>query len=360
MRSHTACFLAALLAVAGLTSGLLADVAAQPPPAAAQPAPTPQAQPATAPADAATQTPAETPTKVDMVDTTKERANLLAMLNEKKLDWYQKIRALAVGPMTDGSQKDYDEAEKQLLDIKDPNALEPMAIALYTKYTRWRSSFLKAVTQYAQAKDDFAQKLAVTYLSDIAVNDDSATLRGKARAALLSPETPRIPDRLRQTLVTSPDSSVRTRAAELLADLKDKAAIARMIEFLTTEEYRLKGVEIETRYVQMDVRGTNAGVPTFTTVPIQAATPGGGIATANVMLPQVHATTVNTTVSAPAGFKITPDYEMVIVRHPGILTQLERLSGKNFGYDKEAWRQWLAAQRSPEEKGLNNVDWSTK
>ena len=142
----------------------------------------------------------------------------LAKLNVPKAEWYDRIKTMARTTMLNVSAKDYQEAEKKVLEIKDPNALEPMALALYTRDTRWRGTFLKATKQYAQSKNEAVAPLAVTYLSDIAVLDPNPILRGQARAALIQNETPRYPARIQHHLTTSTDSAVRNRAAGLLAD----------------------------------------------------------------------------------------------------------------------------------------------
>ena len=60
-------------------------------------------------------------------------------------------------------------------------------------------------------------------------------------------------------------------------------------------------VSADRRYVQMDLRPQVAGVPVFRQVQIQAATPGLGIATATIELPQVTVQDLKTTVSVPDG-----------------------------------------------------------
>lgn len=268
----------------------------------------------------------------------------LAKLNAPKIEWFDRIKNLAKTSMANSSVKEYEEAEKQLLSITDPNALEPMALVLYNRNTRWRSSFLKVTRQYAQARQEVASPLAVSYLSDMAVLDPSPVLRGQARAALINADTPRYPDRLRYQLSASTDSAARTRAAGLLADLKVEAVISDMVGQLVTEEWRAVSQEIETRHVGMDIRVTYAGQPDLSRTTTITA---GAIATASaqIVLPTVRMTSINTTVSAPAGYSVDTLWEKVEVRHPGILESLKRLTGKDFGYDQGAWARWLTEQR---------------
>jgi len=282
------------------------------------------------------------------------QAGQLSRLNDAKRRWYGEVRSLVHGSMVGADNRRYREAEEKLLGITDPDALGPMALVLYTRNTRWRSSFLKAARQYAQAEHVPASRLAVAYLSDIAVLDPSGILRGGARSALLSPDTPRHPQRLKYQLATNSQSVCRARAAGLLADLKDDSMAETMVDLLTTEEWRLVAKAIEARSVQMDVRAQAAGPPDLSnTTRVQAAVPGG-IAEAEITLPRVQVTQVHTTVSAPAGARIDYEWELVTVKHPGMLGSLRRLTGKNFGYDKDAWRAWLRSRRDRGRSGTGS------
>ena len=289
----------------------------------------------------------------------KTRADWVAELDDQELTWYGRIKALAEGPLSSTSMVEYRQGEKQLLAITDPVALKPMGLAIYTPNTRWRSSFLMAVTQFAQSSEPPQDKVAVAYLSDMAVGDKSPILRGKARAAILHDDTPKYDDQLKYRLTTFRRAEVRERAAELLADLKAVSGMANMIEMLTTEELRVKGAWIESYNVMMDIRAANVGIPTFRQVPISAATPALGIATATIEVPTVRITEINTTVSAPAGVRIDYDYEIATRKHPGVLAALKRLTGQDFGYNKEAWYAWLRA-RQHEKNDEYDVNWGAK
>jgi len=289
----------------------------------------------------------------------KTRADWIAELDGEELVWYTKIKALASGPLSSASMTEYRKGEKQLLEITDPVALKPMGLAVYTKNTRWRSSFLKAATQFAQNSQPPQDKVAVAYLSDMAVGDKSSILRGKARAAMLHKDTPKYTDQLEHRLTTYRRADVRERAARLLADLRAVSAVANMIEMLTTEEVRVKGAWIESYNVMMDIRLTNAGIPTFRQVPISAATPALGIATAVIEVPTVHVTEINTSVSVPAGVRIDYDYEVTTRKHAGVLGALKRLTGQDFGYNKEAWYAWLR-KRQHGESSEYDIEWDSK
>ena len=283
-------------------------------------------------------------------------SDLVVQLTAEKQRWYATIAKLAAGPLSSQSTKEFRDAEAEVLKIKDPDALEPMALVLYSPNARWRSVFVKAIDQFARSKQEPGNLLAVTYLSDVAVLDESVLLRGQARSALLSKESPKQTDRLQYQLASAADPEARDRAAGLLADLKDASALAMLIEMLTTEETRVKGAWVDSRSVQMDLRVAHAGPAAFTTVNVPIAVPGAAI-TGQIMLPTVRMTEVHTTVSAPAGYTITPDYETVSVGHAGVLQALRKLTGKDFGYDKAAWRSWLELQRKDSGAAKPPVDW---
>jgi hypothetical protein len=98
--------------------------------------------------------------------------------------------------------------------------------------------------------------------------------------------------------------------------------------------------------MMLDIRAQVVGVPVFRQVAIQAAVPGGGIATTFIDLPQVQIADFATTV-AMTERHVGPDYQRVEVRHPEILAALKKLTAKDFGYDPTAWRRWLETR--PEE-----------
>jgi hypothetical protein len=278
------------------------------------------------------------------------------LTNDQK-DWYNKIRDLAFTSLSSSSMADFRAGEQKLLAIKAPEALEPMALALYTPNTRWRSTFLQAVNQYARGDSAPANMLAVVYLEDIAVKDDSGVLRNKARATLLAKDTPRETSRLKYQLSYSQDSAVRDRAATLLADLKDQTALANMVDALTTEQTNVNGAWVESRNVQLDIRASTAQLQSMLVVQ-EGATAGGlvgagtgaggststvGGAIGNIQLPTVKITNVHTTVSAPGGFVVTPDVEQKTITHPEVLYALKSLTGQDFGFDKAAWMNWITS-----------------
>lgn len=280
----------------------------------------------------------------EVVDNEASPKKQISKLSTSKLDWYQKLQALAHGRMLNVPTPKYREAEGEVLAITDANALEPIALTFYNKNTRWRSTFVKASRGYAQRKDKTTSPLAVAYLSDVAVRDPSRILRGKARSALLQAGTPRYPERLRYHLAASRNEAVRDRAAGLLADLKDRRTMVTMVDQLVTEEWRLVSKMVEARSVQMDIRTSQVFPPDLSnTTRVTAAVPQG-IATAQIALPVVKMTSINTTVSAPAGYRIEYQWEKRTIRHSPVLGALRRLSGKNFGYERAAWIKWLREQ----------------
>jgi hypothetical protein len=286
----------------------------------------------------------KTESTVEVADDATSPKEQLSKLSMPKLDWYQKIQTLAHGRMLNVPTPKYRKAESELLAITDANAIEPIALTFYNKNTRWRSTFVKASRGYAQRKDKTASPLAVAYLSDVAVRDPSSILRGKARSALLHADTPRHPERLRYHLAASRNEAARDRAAGLLADLKDRRTMYTMVNQLVTEEWRLVSKMVEARSVQMDIRTSYAFPPDMSNqTTITAAVPMG-LATAQITLPVVRVTSINTTVSAPAGYRIEYQWEKRTIRHGTILGALRRLSGKSFGYERAAWMKWLREQ----------------
>lgn len=281
----------------------------------------------------------------------------LEVLKPDQRPWYRKIRRIAVEKMARATTEEYLEAEKDILAIDAPEALEPMAMVLYTPHIRWRSTFVKAARRYAaECPEPIIRKLAVSYLADMAARDPNGILRGKARSALFAEETPLHTYRLRQLALETSSNEVRNRAAELLAELGDRSAMVPLVEVLTTEEMRPVSTDDETRNVQTNIRARHVGSVTFRRVPIEAAGAGAG-ARGFIQLPTVSGASVNTTTSAPADRKADIEWKQVTVKHPAVLRSLVELSGgKSFGYDKTAWREWLR-EEGIIPKASYEVDW---
>lgn len=296
-----------------------------------------EAQPASGAATAACDAP-------EIVDDP-NRGKVIATLEGERRRWFDRIATLAHQKMAGAGVARYREAEHELLEINDPDALEPMALVMYTPDQRFRSTFVKAARQYAQSDFERPSRIATMYLSDIAVFDPSAVLRGRARSALLAPETPRRPERLRQLVTDAGEPDARDRAAGLLADIEDAAMLEAMVDLLVTDEWKLVAKVVEAHKVTMDIRAKAVHPPDMSnTTTVQAVSPQA-VAQATIVLPRVRATEIQTTISAPAHANIEYEWEKVSTKHPGMLTALRRLTGRDFGYNEDAWHAWIRKWR---------------
>lgn len=273
-------------------------------------------------------------------------------LSDAKQVWYKKIRDLAVTSLSSSSMKEFRAGEEKLLDIKDPEALGPLVLALSTSNTRWRSSLVKAVVQFAKSGVEPVNKQAVIYLEDLAVADPSSVLRSQARATLLSKDAPRDSSRLKFQLANCPFSEIRDRAADLLADLKDQTARAALINALSTEE--LRPVAAGDPRLGASACQTNQIVGGLTT-PVVTNQRGGG--KGQILLPPpTHDTTFS--FSPPGGPPATTQMQQVRVNHPGILAALKSLTGQDFGYDKAAWMNWITSGHGDQKSsGQPSANW---
>ena len=256
----------------------------------------------------------------------------------------KEVRLIEIRYLRGGDPKAFQEGRQKILAIEDESAAGPLVHVLYGPNERYRALLVDALARHAQHGSSVAQ----AYLEEIAVGDSSVGHRRRAieaiREATVS-DAPPATERIMAHLALDEVAVLRDRAASALAALDEKRAVWLLVERLVTEEYKLVGAEVTDYSMMLDIRGQFVGVPVFRQVQVQAAVPGA-VATATIDLPQVDIVDFATTV-AMTERHVGPDYERVEVRHAEILKALKQLTGKDFGYDRTAWRRWLDTR--PEE-----------
>ncbi len=253
--------------------------------------------------------------------------------------WLKRVRLIEIRHLRSGVPSQFAEGRRKILAIDDEAAIGPMVDVLYGRKPRYRGLLIEALT--ARATD--GSKVAQAYLQEIAVGDGSAAHRRRAVEALkvYSGEAPT--KRLMAHLALDEVPVLRDRAATALATLGEKRAVWLLVERLVTEGVRIVGGEVWTASMQLDIRAQRIGIPVFRREVIQAAVPGGGIASAPIHLPRVEIVDVATTIAMTDHHPPVPHYERVETRHPDVLAALKKLTGKDFGYNQAAWQKWLRA-----------------
>ncbi|KPJ70556.1 MAG: hypothetical protein AMS14_10425 [Planctomycetes bacterium DG_20] len=257
--------------------------------------------------------------------------------------WLKKIRLIEIRHLRSSTPAEFQKGRRQILDIKDEAAIGPMVSVLYGPNAQYRGLLIEALTELASADSDVAQ----AYLQEIAVGDGSAPHRRRAVDALKAYSGEKPTGRLMAHLAMQEVPVIRARAATALATLDEKRAIWLLVERLVTEDVRMVGGEVWTGTMQLDIRAQMADAPRpFRQVPIQAATPAGGIATAFIELPEVNVVDVATTIAMTQHGEPIPRYQRVRTEHPEVLAALKKLTGKDFGYNQAAWQKWLQSEEA--------------
>ena len=165
----------------------------------------------------------------------------------------------------------------------------------------------------ARAAARINHQLTVNALVDLSIKDPDIELRIEALEALVKSRRPGLTPLYAKALKHD-SNEVVNRAATALAALGDPTAISPLIDALVTEHKQVIG-------------GNTSGGQTHSYSMSSDGTFGFG----------------------GGGPKVTK----VDLKNPDVLTALVKLSrGENFGYAKERWRTWLAAQAKNEQVDL--------
>ena len=251
------------------------------------------------------------------------------------------VRLIEIRYLRSGRPDDFAKGREKILAITDEAAVGPLVTVLYGTNAKYRTLLIEALEAHANR----GSKAARAYLQEVAVGDGGKSQRNQAIGVLKRISGDKATDRLMVHLAIDEVAVSRDRAATALAELSQKQAAWLMAERLVTEEIQLAGYNLDKYDMQFDIRGQQAGVPTFRQVAIQAASPIA-VATAFLELPQVNIIDFKTTIGMSERH-VLPDYKRVETQHPEMLAALKKLTGKDFGYDQGAWQKWL---QSPDSK----------
>jgi len=257
-----------------------------------------------------------------------EEAVFLAKLKEVRLIEIKHLRSTDAG--------EFEKGRRLILDLPEDTYAGPMVSVLYGPNARYRSLLLDALKEFAGR----GSKVAQAYLQEVAVGDAAAPNRRRAidtlKAASAAPPT----DRLIYHLAVDDVAALRDRAATALAALADKRAAWLMVDRLTTEEWRAVTAEVPVA-VSSAINVTNVGVPKFRQATVQGAVAGGPVISQTIDLPTVDVFEVSTPVFGGPTVTTVIGQHRVQVQHPEMLAALRTLTGKDFGYDKDAWTKWM-------------------
>jgi hypothetical protein len=319
---------AAALAALTFAEIVRAESPATPPAPAAMSATT-TIVPAAATTSPVSSTPVAPPTeKPDAL--TSSDAVFVTKLKEIRLIEIKSLRSPDAGEFAKGRLK--------ILDLKDDTYVGPLVSVLYGPNVKYRSLLLDSLKEFA-VRDSAVAK---AYLQEIAVGDAAVGNRRRAIDALkaASPSPPT--DRLMVHLAIDEVPAFRDRAAMGLALLGDKRAAWLMIDRLVTEEFQAVLGEVPVSVQSGGMSVQSVGKPKFRHAVVQGVAAGGATISQTIDLPEVDAVDVSSPMFSPTITAVV-GIQRVQVQHPDMLSALRTLTGKNFGYDKEAWRTWMAS-----------------
>jgi hypothetical protein len=270
---------------------------------------------------------------VDEDDTPRETA--------ESPSWTRRIKIIVQGLAAESVDRRR-EAEDQLLELKDPEAVGPLVRVMGRGEPALRILLARAL---GEIPGDAATKALVGMI--LREPEDAV------RAAILEPLRRREGDvaaaRLTRAL-KSPDVPVINRAAWALGELEVFAAVPRLLDVLVTYEERIELVPSGPAYdgPPGPLIAYNGIAAAYMTGPVV----GPGVAAYGAtVVPNVYGFTPS---GAPFGPGVGGGYrppQPALVgytsRNVEVLGALSRMTGQDFGYDVASWRAWVTRSFNP-------------
>jgi hypothetical protein len=238
-------------------------------------------------------------------------------------EWRQRIRAYKRSLLDSALDRLVREGRTKILAIKDPLAILPLAQVLSEGNFACRALLVRALSAFPE--DEATLNLAIMGLAD-----PDGQIRAAALTELARRNDPRVIGQYRAALRQGPDVIV-ARAATGLGRLDARQAVPDLIEALTA--WRHRWVEVPVDQYFMTWTAAFAG---GTVVHLGAASarhrPEVGLSYGTTAWGPVVADAVAT----------SWQLQYVAVLRTEVLEALKRITGQNFGFERNAWRQWYA------------------
>ncbi|MEP0845601.1 MAG: HEAT repeat domain-containing protein [Phycisphaerae bacterium] len=243
-------------------------------------------------------------------------AKLIAQVQN---DWTRRIRAIRMNMLDTGSPRIAADGRKRILEIHDPLAILPLTRVLSDGGRYSRETLVLALSQFPQDE-------ATLNLAAMALADPDEQIRRAVLSELLRRNDPRVIPQFREALLTDSDKLIR-RAAIALGKLNAEAAVLDLVEVLTTQRRKVVEVPASVYFdacAQKYQSGSSISLGGFSNVRYR---PSIGVA------------------FNPGAFAATTLEERdVTVFRTEVLEALRAITGKDFGFDAEAWRRWYEEQ----------------
>ncbi len=271
-------------------------------------------------ASAARRKPSSRPADQDAeTEVPEEDRRLVAEIQRK---WMVRLRAIRRNNLDTSIPRLVQDGRAKIVAIQDPLAILPLARVLAPGSWACREALVTALSHFPQDE-------ATMNLAGIALLDPDASIRRLALAELKRRDDPRVIAEFRRALVTNNDKLI-LRAAEGLGLLKAKAAVPELISVLTAP--RVKSVEVP---VQTYLRGY---YDSFTGKTHVSVTNGQWVYHAPLLeIPRPWLGPL------PLGSRLSA--RQVTVYRTEVLEALRQITGQDFGFDQQRWRNWYLEQQ---------------
>ncbi len=266
---------------------------------------------------AAPRDPAVTTTPVD------DPARVARMIQAQ---WRQRIRAIKRSFLDSSTPRLIDEGRLRILEIRDPLAILPLAETLGDGSPLCRQVLVEALAAFPD--DEATMNLAI-----LGLLDPESDVREQALHEIGRRRDARVVAQYRDALRTGDDVLV-ARAAAALGFLAADEAVPDLIDALTVA--RNKWVEVPTRrWVQFWPHAFAAPIviSCYSGVTLASHEPRVGVCRGSLC-------------GQWAVGENRWAYRRVTVRRTEVLEALRRITGENFGFERERWRRWYAGRDS--------------
>jgi hypothetical protein len=238
-------------------------------------------------------------------------------------EWRQRIRAYKRSLLDSTLDRLVQEGRAKVLAIKDPLAILPLAQVLSEGDFGCRALLVQALSSFQE--DEATLNLAIMGLVD-----PDGQIRGRALAELARRKDPRVIAQYRAALRQGEDLIV-ARAAAGLGRLEARAAVPDLIEALTAWRNRWVEVPVDQYFMTWTAAFTGGTVVHLGTASATHA-PEVGISSGTKAWGPVVVDAVAT----------SWQLQYVAVLRTEVLEALKRITGQNFGFERDAWRRWYA------------------
>ncbi|RMG32472.1 MAG: hypothetical protein D6725_17570 [Planctomycetota bacterium] len=268
---------------------------------------------------------------------TRQEFELLAQAKteeKKRQEWFRKVR-LWSGWLTGASNARRLAAVENFRELRDPDALPALVRFLAASPdVRLRRVFVQTVKR-------LPAEAVPALLVNVSLVDADRTTRSQALQAVLQlpPPARGIAEQGYIAALRHPSNAVVRRAAAALAELQSRTAIPALIEALITEH-------------AYPVRVPGSDTPSY------SFSPSGGFANPYAVPLPPEIDLALRAGQLPFGvyvqkqvFPGSPEAKTRVVtvvrsvKNPSVREALQKLTGQDYGYDEQAWRQWWLREK---------------